>query len=588
MVLALDAIGPSAAGQTATNPANATWSHTVTGTQTALLVWVGVGQASGSDATKNITGITYNGVAMTLALVVHTNNSTSGYLAVYKLTNPATGAHNVVVTFNTAPSHCEAGSIDWSGADQTTPFGTPVSGFGDNALATAAMASNTSGNQICFGVCSGNFTGTNPTSPATKRIQANFSTSSAGGCFGVATIPATGSSVTCSWAITSDFWALIAIEVKAAAGGASLTLGLVVETQISFPLTKTKSKDLGEPIEVNSAFAIFRSKTTTLGLPAEADTAFALTQTKSSSLGLVAGTDSALPLTPSKVGALGLPSTAEQALPLSGSKSRAFGLPQETGTPLPLTATKTLPLGLMQENDTVLGISFARAVTLGLVQETDTVFSLGAAKALGLGLPTENDSPLPLSQAKSLALGLLTEIDVAFALSRTKDKEFGLPTESDSPLPLVALKSKQLGMPVETDVALPLNFTGQAQLVLGLVVETESVFPLNATKTGALGLTVETDTTSPIGRARSLNLGMVTETGEVFALAGTKALVLGLASELDITFALDLGVVTPPGPVLRVYRHGVPIDVTIADLVVVRGGVAVPVVGLEVAGHAEG
>src|SRR5689334_27564 len=220
MALAFDAVGPSSAGQTATTPTSVTWSHTGTGSNTALVVFVGVGENSGADGTKTISGVTYNGVSMTqIGTPKHTNNDTFGYLACYGLVNPATGAHNVVVSFNSAPSTAECGSLSFTGADQTTPFATPVTAVGDSATATAAVASNTSGNIIAFGVCAGNTIGATPTSPATGRWLANFGFSSAGGCAGAATIPATGSSVTCSWGLTADFWALIAVEVKAASGG---------------------------------------------------------------------------------------------------------------------------------------------------------------------------------------------------------------------------------------------------------------------------------------------------------------------------------------------------------------------------------
>ena len=243
MALAFDAVGPSAAGQTATTPTSVTWSHTTSGSNRALVVYVGVGENSGADGTKTISGVTYAGVAMTqIGTPKHTNNSTFGYLACYGLIAPASGANNVVVSFNAAPSVAECGSLSFTGADQTTAFATPVTGVGDSATATAAATSNTSGNIIAFGVCAGSDTGTNPTSPATKRVQANFSHSSAGGCFGIATIPATGSSVTCAWPITSDFWALIAVEVKTASGGGSLTADAALSGTGSLAVTATAAK----------------------------------------------------------------------------------------------------------------------------------------------------------------------------------------------------------------------------------------------------------------------------------------------------------------------------------------------------------
>lgn len=226
MALAFDAVGPTGgAGQAASNPANLTWAHTVSGTQTALLVGVVVGTTA-SDATKTISSVTYNGVGMTQLALRHAADLAVGYVALYGLAGATTGANNVIVTFASAPLVGVAGSVSLNGADQSTPFGTPVTAAATSATATLAVASNTSGNQIFYVVGCGSNTGINPTSPATKRVQNNFSNSTGCGTLGIATIPATGSSVTCAWTVTSDSWADLAVEIKAA--GAAVTEPTVV------------------------------------------------------------------------------------------------------------------------------------------------------------------------------------------------------------------------------------------------------------------------------------------------------------------------------------------------------------------------
>lgn len=219
MALAFDAVGPSAAGQTASSPTSVTWSHTCSGSQRVLVVGVAVGDVS-SDATKTISGVTYAGVAMTSLGVKHANDASNGYLQVFALINPASGANNVVVSFAAAPSSAECGSLSFTGADQTTAWGTPVLAAGNTTLATAAVASNVNGNIIAFFTAGGSGFFANPTSPATVRWVANLDGNSGGGNGAGATIPATGSSVTCSWGLGADWWALIAVEIKVAAAGA--------------------------------------------------------------------------------------------------------------------------------------------------------------------------------------------------------------------------------------------------------------------------------------------------------------------------------------------------------------------------------
>jgi hypothetical protein len=217
MTLAFDTLGPGSSGQNATAPTSVTWAHTCSGVQRVLIVFVAVGQGSGSDATKTISGVTYAGVAMTqIGTPRHSNDQTAGYLACYGLINPATGANNVVVSFASAPSTAECGSLSFTGADQTTAWGTPVTGAGTGTTATVAVASNTNGNIIAYGVVNGAPV-LSATSPATSRYLSSYDQSSAGGNTAGATIPATGSSVTCAWSVSSDWWGLIAVEVKAAA-----------------------------------------------------------------------------------------------------------------------------------------------------------------------------------------------------------------------------------------------------------------------------------------------------------------------------------------------------------------------------------
>lgn len=237
MTLAFDAVGP-ASPTTALTPTSITWSHTCSASANRLLLaGFHVGQNSGSDATKTISGVTYNGVAMTSLGVRHANDGTAGYVHVWALVAPASGANNIVATFASAPSSCVYGSLSFTDVDQTTAWSTPVSAAGDSATSSVAVTSNTSGNIIAFFVDSGNDTSTNPTA-GTKRYQVNGNHSSGGGCGCAATIPATGSSVTCSWGLTSDWWSIFAVEVRAVSGAGSQTVT---------PTGKASSAALGTP-----------------------------------------------------------------------------------------------------------------------------------------------------------------------------------------------------------------------------------------------------------------------------------------------------------------------------------------------------
>lgn len=93
-----------------------TWSHTVASGDNNFLV-VSADIWTGSDT--NVTGVTYNGVAMTQG--VQLNSSFSGFErnSLWYLANPAEGAHDVVITCSGSTGNVSGGAIDFLGVKQT-------------------------------------------------------------------------------------------------------------------------------------------------------------------------------------------------------------------------------------------------------------------------------------------------------------------------------------------------------------------------------------------------------------------------------------------------------------------------------------
>lgn len=133
-VVALDAIGPSkggAGGEGVTSPL--VWTHTAAGTNRALFVTVTV--SADPDTSVNVSGVQYDGAPLTLVGIQHTNNKDAGYTTLWALANPTSGAHPVSVAFTGTPGQLMAGSISFTGVDQTTPFQNvaKAAGTGDRA-----------------------------------------------------------------------------------------------------------------------------------------------------------------------------------------------------------------------------------------------------------------------------------------------------------------------------------------------------------------------------------------------------------------------------------------------------------------------
>ena len=112
MAIAFDAASNSGF-QTTTTPYS--WSHTCTGSNRLLTVGI-----AGWVAGVTVTGITYNGVALTkIRSDLHSNTLFRSEM--WALVNPASGSNTITVTWSGAPNDSLASAISLTGVDQTTP-----------------------------------------------------------------------------------------------------------------------------------------------------------------------------------------------------------------------------------------------------------------------------------------------------------------------------------------------------------------------------------------------------------------------------------------------------------------------------------
>jgi len=216
MAVAFDAVGPSSAGATAGAGTTVSWSHTCTGSNRVLVV----GAAVNCGSTQTITGVTYNGVAMTAVPSgrMNSNNTANvGFVQVWYLIAPATGANTVVITASASVFSFSAGSVSFTGVDQTTPLGAAVTSFGSSAAASVAVTGTTAGNIVIDAVCTGNAVSSSGQSLQWLR---NTDTLSAAGN-GASSTVAGGGTATMSYTVNNDFWGIVAVEVLAVPGAAT-------------------------------------------------------------------------------------------------------------------------------------------------------------------------------------------------------------------------------------------------------------------------------------------------------------------------------------------------------------------------------
>lgn len=219
MALAVDSRMPSATGFGNNMSGGATLSVSFTNAAGTLLVCgIGIGNTSVSD----VTGVTYNTVAM-LSAGAHVIFNTDNVVAVYYLLSPSTGAQTLAITMSGTrggSTGLTAGCISYTGNDTTTPIKQYVSASGTSALATVDAPSTTSGNLLFDASAAGS----NMTTPDSGTLSwaNNFSTASGGGCGRASEYAGTGGTVTCSHTISaSDSWGIAVVEIAAASGGAT-------------------------------------------------------------------------------------------------------------------------------------------------------------------------------------------------------------------------------------------------------------------------------------------------------------------------------------------------------------------------------
>lgn len=208
------AVAPDAVSTASGNGVTSiSWSHTCTGTDRAIFV--------GMSHSGTITGVTYAGVAMT-AVIEAVPGDGAYNAATWKLSNPASGANTVVVTFS-ASATGEGGAFSVTGAHQTTASLTSgaTTSTGLDTTPTITIASATG--DMVFGMTASNqaFAPVAPGTGGTELwdIEAVFVSSWAVREDGAASVVIDGT------ATSFEGWNMAGFNIVAAAAGGATTRG---------------------------------------------------------------------------------------------------------------------------------------------------------------------------------------------------------------------------------------------------------------------------------------------------------------------------------------------------------------------------
>lgn len=196
-----------------------TISHTCTGTNLVLIV-----QAVNYDATVGtVSGITYNGVALTkIAGVTFSSNfNNEGWY----LIAPATGTHDVVITWSASQLLVAGGIVSYTGAHQSAVIGTPATASGNDTTPTVTVSS-AAGELVIDGVFVNNDTSSTPGSGQTEEYDQNVGLPAS---FAVSR-EAGAASVVMDHTIGAHEWGSWAVALKpVATGGVDLSVNAIGE-----------------------------------------------------------------------------------------------------------------------------------------------------------------------------------------------------------------------------------------------------------------------------------------------------------------------------------------------------------------------
>lgn len=210
MAVALD---NTSSGQNGGSATTLTVSHVIgSGANRVLYAWVETFRSGGSLSPSSVT---CNGTGMTLVGSQIYGTNSFEKLHLYRLINPPTGTVSIVVTASVA-IEITLVADSYTGADQTTPEGTPVSSAGSSSTPSDTVTGTTSGNIVIDGVAIFNKTFTAGSGQTARAVINN-----GGGNDSMASSDkAAGGSVVMAWTLSgSGAWGHLAVEVNAAAGG---------------------------------------------------------------------------------------------------------------------------------------------------------------------------------------------------------------------------------------------------------------------------------------------------------------------------------------------------------------------------------
>jgi len=171
-------------------------------------------ESNGSDGVS-VSSVTWNGVGLSLHIAQSAGGGW-GRAEIWKLVNPDTGTHDLVVNLNTGDRFFTA-AIFAENVDQTTPLLTGAEDHGNGAAPSCTVGS-VGASDLVFDVVSIDGGGKTPSPGANQTGQWDINSGGENEGAGSTQSGADGGVMSWSWSGSSDY-ALVAAAFKDAGGG---------------------------------------------------------------------------------------------------------------------------------------------------------------------------------------------------------------------------------------------------------------------------------------------------------------------------------------------------------------------------------
>ena len=226
-------------GDIGTSGNSLTFSHTPVHTDGTTAV-VGVTTCTNTGTDKPVTGITYDGNAMTQ--IKQVDEQAGGNIELWGILGQSgSGAKSIVISTSGTPDEIHAIAMT---ARNGGSFGTGVSNTGSDISAETASITTASNLSMIAGFTANGDGVASAGAPATSRLINNATTSFGNGCMAMATAQGTGSPESWAWADSvAEAWGTLAVEILPPSSG-NTSSGSLGMRRMNFGATSAETENV--------------------------------------------------------------------------------------------------------------------------------------------------------------------------------------------------------------------------------------------------------------------------------------------------------------------------------------------------------